>query len=51
MDLELRVPLRYERLWNVVLRRVMRRSAERVREGLPGVEDIEEAVYDNVLSC
>ena len=52
MDLELRVPLRYEWLWNVVLKRVMRRSVERVRQGLPSVENVEEAVYDAmVLSC
>ena len=46
MDLELRVPLSYGRLWNVVLKRVMHRSIERVRQGLPGVDDVEEAVYD-----
>ena len=45
MDLEVRVPVSFVTLWNVVTRRVIRRSAERVRQGLPGVENVEELVY------
>ena len=45
MDLEVRVPVSFMKLWNVVLQRVMRRSSERVRQGLSALENIEELVY------